>query len=148
MKRLLYCWSVVLILSLGMVIIAQLLFREYRFNHLPNLGQIGKIEFIFTSFLLPIYLSIVFWLFNSWFVSSINFRVYLFFVIICILISSYLDFTNWWDTEGKVISIHDAESRDITEIALSFQFLIAIVVGIASLYTARDTNKSSYTKTP
>jgi len=65
----------------------------------------------------------------------------------CIVISSRIDFNNWWDTEGKIIDVKDAEARDMSEFGLAFQFIIAVIIDILCLFVSLSLNKSSVKKT-
>src|SRR5205085_2689008 len=103
MKSKFIYWTLILLLSLGVTILVQVLFREYRFSHLSNLNHVGKIEFVFTVILLPVYLAIVYFTLNRKFKFVGHFTVYVLLTIVCIIISSRIDFINWWDTEGKII---------------------------------------------
>ena len=73
MKSKFLYWTLILLLTLGITILVQILFREYRFSHLSNLAHIGTIEFIFTAFLLPIYLSTVYFALNRKFKFVVTF---------------------------------------------------------------------------
>jgi hypothetical protein len=137
MKRKFLYWMVILLVTLGITIVVQLLFRTYRFQHLSELHQVGKIEFVFTTILLPIYLGVVYFFLGQKSKMLIDYSSYVVLVIVCIITSSYVDFSNWWETEGKIISVHNPEGRDVIELALVLQFLIAIVMGFLSLYTSR-----------
>lgn len=141
MKRKLQYWTLSLILSLGFTIFIQFLFREYRIRHLSNLNYIGKFEFLFTAIVLPIYLSAIYLVLNRKFKFAGYFNAFLSLTIICIIISSRIDFINWWDTEGKIIGVNDAEARDVIEIGLVLQFIIAIIVNLISFILGRSLDR-------
>ena len=60
----------------------------------------------------------------------------------CLIISSRIDYITWWDTEGKILAVNDAEARDVKELGLTLQFIIAFVVGTISLFVGRKLNEN------
>ena len=147
MKSRFIYWTLLLLLSFGVTILVQLLFREYRFTHISKLNHVGKIEFVFTAILLPIYLATLYFMVNRKFKFAGHFIPYLLLTIICIVISSRMDFINWWDTEGKAIDVNDAETRDVIELGITLQFIIAVIIDILCLFVGRSLNKTSEPKT-
>ena len=137
MKKNLLYWSLALLLSLGLTVLVAFLFREYRFNHLSIVKGVGKVEFLFAIVFLPIYLSVLYPFLNKQFKIIGSFKVYIFLAITCLFIFYQLDFKNWWDTEGQVISLKDAETRDVIEIGLFFQFIISVLISIIFLHMFR-----------
>ena len=146
MKSKFLYWTLILLLTLGITILIQILFREYRFMHLAKLNHIGKVEFVFTAIFLPIYLSTVYFALNKKIKFVGHFPSYVLLTIICIFISSRIDFINWWDTEGKIIDVNDAEARDVIELGLSLQFILAVTIDILCLFVNRSFNKTSEMK--
>lgn len=144
MKRNLTYLTLALILSLAFPVLALFLFREYRLIHLSNLDGIGIIEFLFAVIILPAYLSIVYFFLNKRFKNIGFYKVYLILSMICIGLFCRFDFINWWDTEGKIISIKDAETRDVIEIGLLFQFIIAISINTISLFAIRSKSTKDF----
>ncbi len=148
MKRKLFYWTLVLLLSLGVTILVQFLFREYRLEHLNRLNYVGKVEFVFTVVVLPIYLASIYFVLNRKCNFVGHFPSYTILSIVSIIISSQIDFINWWDTEGKIISANDAETRDVIEVGLILQFIIAIIVCLISLFLMRSASRNNiYTTT-
>ena len=147
MKSKFIYWILILLLSLGVTILVQIFFREYRFSHLSNLNHVGKIEFVFTAILLPVYLATVYFFLNRKFKLVGHFTAYALLTIVCIIISSRIDFINWWDTEGKIIDVNDAEARDVIQLGLTLQFIIALIIDILCLFVGRSLNTTSEMKT-
>jgi hypothetical protein len=147
MKNKILYWTLILLVTLGMTMLVQFLFREYRFMHLSKLNYIGNVEFVFTAILLPIYLATVYFALNRKFKFVGHFPTYILLTIICIVISARIDFINWWDTEGKIIDVKDAETRDVIELGLAFQFIIAVIIDILCLFVSRSLNKTIEMKT-
>ena len=141
--RNIYYWALFLFFSFGITIVGQLLFREYRLSHLVDLNGIGTVEFVFSVVFLPICLATIHSLLNKRFQVNDTFMISLFLAIIVILFSSRLDFYNWWDTEGKAISMVDAEVRDLIYIGLTLQFLLATISTIIVFFIFRARNKPS-----
>ena len=139
-------WTLVLILSVGVTILVQVLFRQYRFSHLTNLNHVGMMEFVFSAILLPIYLATVYFTLKRKFKFVGHFTTYVLLTIVCIIISSRIDFLNWWDTEGKIIDINDAEARDVIELGLTLQFTISLIHEIICLFVGRSLTKPSELK--
>ena len=104
-------------------------------------------EFVFTAILLPIYLATVYFALNRKFKFVGHFTAYVLLTMVCIIISSRFDFINWWDTEGKIIDVNDAEARDVIEIGLTLQFIISMILDILCLFVGRSFNKTSAMKT-
>jgi hypothetical protein len=132
-KKLVY-WAFVVIFSLGIIVLVQILFRQYRVNNLGNLNHLGETEFIFTVVFLPIYLVLVYSLLkkNLNYIGSLT--TYTLSVILCILVSSRMNYINWWDTEGQIINVKDAEARDVIGIFLLIQFFLGVVFSLLGLY--------------
>jgi hypothetical protein len=143
MKSKLLYWTLILLLSLGVTILIQALFREYRLRHLSHLNYVGIIEFLFTAIVLPIYLTALYLVLNRKLQGVGHFGFYALLTVICIIISSRLDFINWWDTEGKIINVTDAEARDVIELGLILQLIISVIVDIVSLITGRSLRKNN-----
>jgi hypothetical protein len=132
-KKLVY-WAFAVIFSLGIIVLVQILFRQYRVNNLGNLNHLGETEFIFTVIFLPIYLVLVYSLLkkNLNYIGSLT--TYTLLVILCILVSSRMNYINWWDTEGQIINVKDAEARDVIGIFLLIQFFLGVVFSLLGLY--------------
>ena len=62
MKSKFLYWTISIILSVGITIFVQLLFRH---SHLSNLDYVGKIEFLFSAIVLPIYLASLYFALNT-----------------------------------------------------------------------------------
>jgi hypothetical protein len=135
-------WTIILLLTVGITILVQVFFREYRFMHLSKLNHVGKIEFVFTVILLPVYLATVYFALNRKFKFVVHFPSYILLTIICIMISSRIDFINWWDTEGKIIDVKDAEARDVIELGLALQVIVAVIIDIICVFVSRSLSKT------
>jgi len=142
MKNKIIYWSIILLLSLGVTVLVQFFFRQYRFSHLSNLNHVGKMEFVFTAIFLPIYLKGVYLVLNRKFKFIGHFTAYFLLTVVCIILSSRIDFINWWDTTGKIININDAEARDVIELGLILQFTISIILDSYFLFADRSLNNN------
>lgn len=114
-----------------------MIFKELRFSNLSNLIRIGVVEFLFAMIVLPGYLSVQYFVLNKYFRDLNSFKLYLLLSIGCLLLYARLDFTNWWNTKGKTISVKDPEARDVIEIELLLQLLLSLGVGLITLYTSK-----------
>ena len=147
MKKKFIFWLLILILTLGVTISSQYLFKAYRLCHLENrknhflyIGRIGQIEFLFATFILPVYLAKIYILINRRFQFIGNFTIYCVLAIICILVTSWLNYLIWWETEGKTLKIIEPfylELRDLVGIGLSFQLIVSFTVIVIALRLIR-----------
>ena len=135
-KKLLY-WAFAIIFSLGFIVLIQILFRQYRINNSGKINNFGEIEFIFTVFILPIYLALIYSLLNKFFNYTVSIKIYALLIIVCIIVSSRMDYNNWWDTEGKIINVRDAETRDVIGIFLLLQLFLGVTFSLFVLYFSK-----------
>ena len=132
-------WTLLFILTIGVVLCIMQGFRFLRYAEAISFNQLSLFEFLFISILIPIYLSMI----RSFIKREVNFPgetgVYGITVIICIAMSSWIDYDTWSNTQKKLL---DAESRDVVEIGLLVQFLLALIVGGFAFWGHRFKQKS------
>ena len=113
-------------LTIGVASGVMLLFQALRFSESIPTKYLSSFEFAFVSFLLPIYLAVI----HSFIVRENRFAgegaIYALIMIASILLACWIDYDTWSSAEKKFL---DAESRDVVEIGLFLQFILALIVG-------------------
>ena len=124
LKKKLTYWTLIFLLTIGVTICVELIFRHFRLVHLADTFLLGIIEFLFAAILLPYYVATICIYFQRTFQIVGQPVLYGIILLLCLIVASGLDFINWQDTSAKLV---DPESRDVIEIGLILQFVIGLL---------------------
>jgi hypothetical protein len=105
-----------------------------------NGSYLKAFEFILSAFVLPLYLLKIYNYINKKLISKFIFPVYAIIILVCIVISARLEYSNWLATTQYPIN---SEEKDFILIMLIIQFGMGLGIGEIGLLAEYHNKKNA-----